>query len=398
MRGPILDRNGETLASSEEPMGKRTYTKPKAFGSLLGYWSAIYSTSGLERTLDKDLAISECERKQKKTGATVTLTIDSTLQTKAYQAISDYTGSAVVLDVKTGEILALTSSPTFNGNKLEENWEKLNKTEGIFTSNAYQNGAIPGSVFKIVTSTAILEGGLEDEVVHDTGSLVVDGRKIKNAGGAVYGDLTFREGFMNSSNVYFMTQGLKLGADTLEQTMKKYLIGESIELDFTTLTSNRDFGDYSDNMVATTSFGQGNTLITPLHMAMIVQSIANDGKMLKPYLISSVVNGKGETIREGKKEGLTNPTSEKTAKKIREAMKMAGEKYGMATLSGGQTIAAKTGTAQRGDGTNNAWMVSFAPANDPQYVICLNHLNTDEFGISLKEETEELYRYLLEKN
>ena len=398
MRGPILDRNGETLASSEEPMGKRTYTKPKAFGSLLGYWSAIYSTSGLERTLDKDLAISECERKQKKTGATVTLTIDSTLQTKAYQAISDYTGSAVVLDVKTGEILALTSSPTFNGNKLEENWEKLNKTEGIFTSNAYQNSAIPGSVFKIVTSTAILEGGLEDEVVHDTGSLVVDGRKIKNAGGAVYGNLTFREGFMNSSNVYFMTQGLKLGADTLEQTMKKYLIGESIELDFTTLTSNRDFGDYSDNMVATTSFGQGNTLITPLHMAMIVQSIANDGKMLKPYLISSVVNGKGETIREGKKEGLTNPTSEKTAKKIREAMKMAGEKYGMATLSGGQTIAAKTGTAQRGDGTNNAWMVSFAPTNDPQYVICLNHLNTDEFGISLKEETEELYRYLLEKN
>lgn len=385
------------MASSEEPLGKRTYTQPKAFSSLLGYWSKIYSTGGLEKTLNDKLALSECEKNGKKTGSTVKLTVDSGLQTKAYRAISDYKGSAVVLDAKTGEILALTSSPSFNANKIDENWEKLMETEGIFTSNSYQNAVIPGSVFKLITSAAIIEGQLEDEVVHDRGSLKVDGREIKNANGAVYGDLTFENGFVNSSNVYFMTQGLRLGADTLEQTMKKFLIGEEIPLDFTTLTSNRDFGDYSDNMVATTAFGQGNTLITPLHMAMIAQSIANEGIMMKPYLISSITNGKGEKTDEGKKEELTTPVSKETADKIKNAMVKAGEKYGMMTLENGGKIAAKTGTAQRGDGTNNAWMVSFAPADNPRYVVCMNHLESKEYGVALKEEVESIYRYLFSK-
>lgn len=395
MRGPILDRNGETLASSDEPLGKRTYTQPKAFGSLLGYWSNIYSSAGLERTLNKELELSECEKKSEKVGSTVRLTIDAGLQTKAYNLISEITGSVVVLDAKTGEILALTSSPSFNGNKLEENWETLNETEGIFTSNAFQNGVIPGSVFKLVTSAAILEGKMENDVVYDSGSLKVDGREIKNANGAAYGNLTFESGFVNSSNVYFMTQGLKLGADALEQTMKKFLIGENIELDFATIKSNRDFADYSDNMIATTAFGQGNTLITPLHMAMITQSIANDGEMLKPYVISSVKNGKGETAREGQTEVLTKPISKEVANSIKDVMIQAGEKYDMMTFSDGGQIAAKTGTAQRGDGTNNAWMVSFAPTNDPKYVICMNELGSTKYGVSLKDETEELYQYLL---
>ena len=301
-----------------------------------------------------------------------------------------------MLDAKTGEILALTSSPSFNGNNLEENWETLNQTEGILTSNAYQNEAIPGSIFKIITSAAILENKLEDEVVNDKGSLKVDGREISNSNGAVYGNLSLKEGFKKSSNVYFMTMGLKLGADTLEQTMSRFLIGEEIPLDFTALKSNLDFDDYSDNMIATTAFGQGKTLITPLHMAMIVQSIANEGNMLKPYVISSITNGKGEVTKEGKIEALTTTVSKDVANEIKDIMTETGEKYGMMTLENGGTIAAKTGTAQRGDGTNNGWMVSFAPADDPEYIVCINELGTKNYGISLKEETEAIYQYLFD--
>ena len=396
MRGPIVDRNGEILASSEEPLGERTYKQPNAFGSLIGYWSEIYSTAGLEKLLNEDLAISECDKDGQKTGSTVKLTIDSSLQTFCYNEISEKTGSVVVLDAKTGEILALTSSPSFNANKLEENWEEWSRTEGIFTSNAYQNGAIPGSVFKLVTSAAILENEMDQDIVYDTGSLKVDGREIKNANGAAYGSLQFKEGFINSSNVYFMTLGLKMGADTLEQMMKRFLIGEEIELDFTTLKSNLDFSDYSDNMIASTSFGQGNTLITPLHMAMITQTIANNGKMLKPYVIDSVTNGKGEKTKEGETSLLTTPVSEEIAGQIGAVMTLAGEKYGMMTLDQGGKIAAKTGTAQRGDGTNNAWMVSYAPAENPQYVVCINELGSKEYGVSLKDETEAIYRHLFD--
>ena len=314
----------------------------------------------------------------------------------AYNQIADKTGAVVVLDAKTGEILALTSSPSFNGNKIEEEWENLVLKEGIFTSNAYQNSAVPGSVFKIVTSAAILENELENEVIYDQGYLKVDGREIKNANGASYGNISFLEGFKNSSNVYFMTMGLKMGADSLEQTMKKFLIGEEIPLDFTTLKSNLDFDDYSDNMIATTAFGQGRTLITPLHMAMIVQSIANEGNMLKPYVIDSIVNGKGNVTKEGKIEALTQTVSKEIAKEIKNAMTAAGEKYNMASING-EIIAAKTGTAQRGDGTNNGWMVSFAPANNPEYVVCINELGTKDYGIALKEETEAIYEYLFQK-
>ena len=361
---------------------------------MLGYWSLIYGTSGIEKTYNKELATSECGKKDEKTGSTLKLTVDNGLQTVAYNQIADKTGSVVVLDAKTGEILALTSSPSFNGNKIEENWDSFNETEGIFTSNAFQNGAIPGSVFKIITSAAILENKLENEVVNDLGSLKVDGREISNANGAAYGKLNFKDGFKNSSNVYFMTLGLQMGADTLEQMMKRFLIGEEILLDFTTLKSNLDFDDYSDNMIATTAFGQGRTLITPLHMAMIVQSIANDGNMLKPYVISSITNGKGQVIREGKMEALTTPVSKKIANEIKKVMTETGEKYDMMTLPGGGKIAAKTGTAQRGDGTNNGWMVSFAPANNPEYIVCINDLGMKEYGISLKDETEEIYGYL----
>ena len=394
VRGPIVDRNGEILASSNEPLSERTYTNPKAFGSLLGYWSFIYGTSGIEKTYNRELATSECGRKDVKIGSTVKLTIDNGLQTFAYNQLSQKTGAAVVLDATTGEILALTSSPSFNGNNLEEKWDSLNEIEGIFTSNAYQNGASPGSVFKIITSAAILENKLEHEVIRDEGFLKVDGREIHNANGAAYGEIDFLEGFKNSSNVYFMSMGLKLGADTLEQTMKRFLIGEEIPLDFTTLKSNLDFDDNSDNMIATTAFGQGKTLITPLHMAMIVQSISNDGKMLKPYLISSVTNGKGRMVKEGKIEALTTTVTKEVAKDIRNAMTEAGEKYNMMTLSNGGKIAAKTGTAQRGDGTNNGWMISFAPADHPKYIVCMNELGTKEYGIGLKEETEAIYRYL----
>lgn len=332
-----------------------------------------------------------------KRGADVSLTLDGSLQKKAYDLISDFTGSAVVLNAKTGEILALASSPSFNANALEEDWEKINQQEGVFYSNAYQNPVVPGSVFKLVTSKAILETGIDDEEVEDTGKLVINGQTIRNYGGTAHGTLTFEEGFVKSSNVYFMDRALEMGGQVLQEAADSFLIGQDIQLDFATLKSTFNMDDYEDNVIASTAFGQGETLITPLHMAMIAQSIAGDGEMLKPFLIRSVVNGKGKTTQEGKSEVLTKTMDKKVAKRIREVMTEAGESYGMETVGDGYEIAAKTGTAERGDGYNNAWLVTFAPADDPQYVIVLNHLKTKEIGKSLVPVAESLYKILFEE-
>ena len=122
-----------------------------------------------------------------------------------------------------------------------------------------------------------------------------------------------------------------------------------------------------------------------------------NGEMLKPYLFKSVVNGKGKTTQEGKTEKLVKTMDVDTAEEIKEVMKEAGESYGLSEVGEqGYSIAAKTGTAERGDGTNNAWLVTFAPADDPQYIIVANRLKTTEIGKTLAPVVEDLYDTLFD--
>ncbi len=385
------------LASSEEPGSKRVYSDSYAFSNVIGYSSSVYDTYGIEKTLDNVLTHSDCKGGEKR-GADVTLTLDGSLQKTAYHLLGDTTGSVVVLDVKTGEILALASTPSFNANTIDEDWDTILEQDGVFYSNAYQNAVTPGSVFKLVTSKAIVEQGLEEEVVEDEGSLVVNGRTIRNFNGAAYGSLTFEQAFVDSSNVYFMDRALKMGGQVLKDAADSFLLGEDIKLDFTTLSSTFDLGDYDDDVLAVTAFGQGETLVTPLQMAMITQSIADNGTMLKPWLITSVVNGKGKTLQAGETQILTQTMEKSTAKKIRNAMKLAGESYGLEPVKGKYAIAAKTGTAERGDGTNNAWLVTCAPADNPRYVVVVNRLKTTEIGKSLAPVAEAIYEELFKES
>lgn len=362
----------------------------------MGYWSLQYGTYGIENVFQDVLTHSASEGENKK-GADVSLTIDETLQKEVYGQIKEFTGSAVVLDAATGEILAMASSPSFNVNKLEKNWEKINAKEGVFYHNAFQNPVAPGSVFKLVTSKAILEAGIDHEKVEDKGSLKIHGQTIRNYNGTAHGTLTFEQGFVKSSNVYFMNRALKMGGRKLKAAADDFLLGENLSLDFGTVKSTFDLGDYDDNLVASTAFGQGNTLVTPLHMAMVAQSIANGGVMNKPYLIQSVINGKGKVLQEGKTEEWKKTMDGTTAKKLRKVMTLAGESYGLSTVGDGYEIAAKTGTAQRGDGTNNAWMVTFAPADAPRYVVVVNRLKTKEIGKSLSPVVENIYELLFDR-
>lgn len=391
-RGSILDRNGETLVSSAAPLSKRISVYPNAFSNLIGYWSQTYGTFGVEDTLNEELTWSKSDH-DKKRGADVTLTVDAELQRAAYRAIKGFTGSVTVLDAKTGEIMALASSPSFDVNQIEEDWDKIADAEGVFYNNAFNHAVAPGSVFKLVSSKAILEAGIQDEKVDDQGSLRINGQTIHNYDGEVNGKINYKEAFVRSSNVYFMDRILTLGPAAFSKAASDCLLGKEIKLDFTTLKSNFDLGNYEDNLVASTAFGQGETLVTPLHMAMITQSIAGDGTMLKPYLFKSIVNGKGNVESEGQTDILTTTMKAEIANQITDAMIAAGEKYGLRSFNGGK-IAAKTGTAQRGNGKNNAWMVSFAPAEDPQYVVVVNKINTKDIGKAVLPIVESMYEHL----
>lgn len=393
VRGRILDRNGVAIAWSEKPGGERIYLDGKAFSAFLGYHSNIYGNYGVEKTMNSYLIHSASKESEKK-GADLRLTIDAELQQLAYEQIKGFDGSVVVLDVNTGEIMAMAASPGYNVEKLEEDWEEINEREGTLISNAYQNAITPGSVFKLVVSKAILENHLEDEIVYDEGSLVVDGQTIHNYNGNAYGPIDYREGFVHSSNVYFMDRGLKLGNSVIEQAGKSFLLGEDIPLDFTELHSTFSVKDANKNELAATCFGQGSTSVTCLQMAMITQSIASGGIMMKPYLFTDAVDGKGEIVYQGGQEILTETMTGDIAAKIKEAMVEAGESYELDDSHG--QIAAKTGTAQRGNGKNNAWMVSYAPADSPRYVIVANKIGTKDIGKTLAPVLETLYDRLLD--
>ena len=396
-RGSILDREGRKICWSEKPMGDRRVIHPYAYSGLTGYWSVRYGTAGLEKTYDAYLTRSRSP-KGKKTGASLTLTLDMNLQEEAWRQIKDFEGSVVVLKVETGEILAIASSPSFNLEELDDKWEEICEEPGMLLPNAYRNPAAPGSVFKLVTSREILEEGIDKEIVEDKGYLVVNGQKIHNYNGTAHGSLSFSQAFVLSSNVYFMDRALKMGPARLEESAAAFLIGREIPLDFTTLTSSFDMEDGSDNLLAVTAFGQGNTLVTPLQMAMIGQSIAADGIMMKPWLVQSVKDGTGSDILKGEAKVLTETMRPETARKLRKAMKKAARHYGMRKVgSKGYDMGAKTGTAQRGDDTNNAWLVTMAPADKPEYVIVINRLHTSKIGKDLAPVAEDLYDLIFDK-
>lgn len=352
---------------------------------------------GIEKIFNTDL-VSYRSVTGKKEGCSIQLTTSTALQQAAYDAISDISeGAAVVLDVNTGEILAMASTPTYDPDTVDTNWDELCQVDGLFLPNAYRNTFAPGSDFKIITACAVIDNGVDGETVEDNGSMTFpNGQTITNYNGNAYGTLDLDDAIMYSSNVYFMQKALDMGGDALEKSIRKFLIGDSIDLDFTTLKSTLNFEDYSDTVVASIAFGQGQTEVSPLQMAMVAQAIANDGVMLKPYLIQSMLTPSGSVKSAGETEVLSEVTSKETADRVTNAMTLAANRYGFSYIGPeGWDVAAKTGTAETGK-SYNGWIVSFAPSENPKYVVVVMAANQDHDGIYYKYAVDQIYDALVD--
>lgn len=401
IRGTITDRNGTPLSWSNKANGYRSYidgeTKQRAFSTVVGYYSPAYGTFGLEKTFNTQLISSKCKSGDKQVGNTVQTTLDTDLQTATYSAISDIAnGAAVVLDAKTGEIVSMASTPSFIQSDLEDNWSDYSQKTGLFLPNAYKSTFAPGSDFKIITACAVIDNGVDGTNVNDRGSYTFkNGQTITNYDSRSFGSIGLKGAIRNSSNVYFITKALEMGADNLEASLRKFKLGEDIPLDFTTLTSNLDFEDRRDEVVGSIAFGQGRTEVTPLYMAMACQSIVNHGTMLKPYLIKSVTAGNGtkdDTYKDSAEE-LTTVTSKETADEVVSCMEVAADHYGFGYYGDqGWHVAAKTGTAQTGKSTN-AWIVTslLDSSNEPQYVVVIMAADQHHDGIYYKNQIEDIF-------
>lgn len=330
-------------------------------------------------------------------GSNLRLTLDKTLQNFLEDAMTnvqkEYSPTrmiAVIADPKTGEILAMTQRPTFNPNNregLSDNW--LNESIELTIE--------PGSPMKMFTlASAIEEGKWDPNAYYNSGSYTLLGTTIGDHNGRRgWGSITFLEGFQRSSNVSMAYLLERIGPENFMKYVDAFGFGEKTGIDLPNEATGKILNDYPLERL-TTAFGQGST-VTPIQMVQAASAIANNGTMMKPYVIDQIKNpDTGEVTIKSEPEEAGNPISAETAKKVREVLAStvtsehgSGRPFALQDY----TVAGKTGTAQipGEDGRymvgRNNYLYSFlgmAPAEDPELLIYIGvqqpQLPLDEYG------------------
>jgi len=401
LRGQIFDRNGEILATTKvvEGISSRSYPYKKLYAHIIGYNSTIYGKTLLEAQFnDTLLGINalgligntvSLVTGEDKTGNNLILTIDHNLQALARELIGNNRGSIVAIDPKTGEILAMVSTPDFNPNEqaLEDNWAELSINENSpLLPRAVVGLYPPGSTFKVVTAVSAIEEGLNDFKVEDTGSVVIDGKTFSNAGNKVYGELDMTAAMALSSNVYFSKLTEVMDAGGLVKTAENAGLNKNINFDIPTNKSSINRDIKSKTEFAATAIGQGKLLVTPLQMALICSGIANDGIIMNPYLVKSISDKNNTILTNTLSKKLYTFTDSKTATLVKEMM-IEVVKVGTGTKAALSevVVAGKTGTAQNeksieDGGNDHAWFIGFAPAEDPEIAIAVILENQSKDG------------------
>lgn len=405
-RGSIYDRNGVCLVESEmtEDGQKRVHHYESLYAQLIGYSHPRYQRSLLEASFNSYILggaeadfVETLLGTEDEEGSDLYLTIDHSLQEKAADLLGGKKGAIVALDPITGEVLSMVSNPTYNPNTLSEDYEKLSETSGMFYPRATQWNYAPGSVFKIITAAAAIENGLDGTVYEDNEPLYIDGHPIYNYGKKQYGTLDLETAFAKSSNTYFAHLADLLGAEKLRKTAENFGFNTEIPFDIPFRESKTLLGSPGKAEVAAVGFGQGQTTTTPLHMAMVAAAIANDGIMMRPYVVERAEKD-GKAVFEGSGQILRRAASSYAAQKVGELMQKAVESGTAQGVSiSGISVAAKTGTAETEGQKDHAWFVSYAPAENPKIALAIVLENSGLTGSDCAWMAREMILHYLRK-
>jgi peptidoglycan glycosyltransferase len=375
-RGLIYAADGSLLAGNSQNLLGREYPLGEASAHIVGYSSLKYGKTGLENSLNSYLlAIPEVKPgflSQNRQGWHVYTTINPKLQKLAWLLHKEKPGASIIMDVKKGDILALVSSPSFDPNKILDDWPLLRESQwGNLFNRATQGLYPPGSVFKIVTGTTLIQ--LKPDVIKGSTSLPseieADGYQIKDL---IYRpSLTFAEALGYSSNVFFVKHYLNFSWQEIKERLNKSFqidrnySSKDLPVIAASLGEIRDKAD-----IASTIIGQGEVVVTPMHIAIWTSAIANGGIILQPRIVDKIVDENNSVIEKRKPRVLGQVCSKEEAQNVIKGLKFAVE-HGTATKAkiAGIKIGGKTGTAENSHGQTHAWFVGIAPLTDPQIVV-----------------------------
>jgi len=378
----------------------RTYPQGPLYAAVTGYFSYTYGAGGgLEGSEGELLSgsadelfyrrVTDLLTGRQQTGASVRLTINAKAQEAADKALGNQRGAVVALDPKTGAILAMVSHPQYDPNQLSQH-DQAAVTKAWTTFNAdptrpMVNRAIsgnlypPGSVFKIVTASAALEGKIVDEQSQIPAPPVMDLPQT-NVGLPNYdrkpcgpnGATTLQHALEISCNTAFGYLGVQLGGDALRGQAAKFGFGQTLRIP-TRVEPSTVPAQLSPPQAAQSAIGQYDVRVTPLQVAMVSAAIANHGVVMRPYLVRDVLGSNLESLETHQVEQLSVAVSDATASTLtRMLVSVVDNGTGRPARIDGIVVAGKTGTAQQGNGqAPHAWFTSFAPANDPKVAVAV---------------------------
>lgn len=390
-RGTIYSSDGQILAQTiiDESTGEqiRQYPYGSMFAHAVGYTAE--GGSGLELAYSYELVNSDLTLQEKAEaddrgelypGNAVYSTLNTKLQKAAYDALGSSKGAVIVSNPRTGAILAMVSKPDFDPTTVEDNWNQYLAEDpevGRLVNRVTQGYYPPGSTFKIVDTIEYLQEHPNDWQNYSftcTGDFIVDMEKIHCFHYEVHGVEDLVSSFANSCNCSFANIGLGLDRSEWSATMKKLLFDEKLPYDLPYTQSHVSLSEStSTKEVMQLSIGQGETAMSPLHMNLLTNAVANDGILMKPRLADSVKTATGTLLETESSEQYGQLFDASVAKELRTMMR-AVVTDGTATklADADYEAAGKTGSAEydASDETkSHAWFTGMAPVDDPEITV-----------------------------
>jgi peptidoglycan glycosyltransferase len=403
-RGKIQTSDGQVLARSVETKDElkfqRLYPQGALFSQLVGYQSFVFGNTGIEQTYNNELAGRDPLLQIRNVGdllagkepvGNVVLSTSAPLQAAARDALGAQHGSVVVMNPKTGAILAMYSNPSYDpqpfashNSAAVQDYDKLllASPDKPALPRAYRERFPPGSTFKVVTSSVALGTGqfTPDSMfpVLTELDLPQTNNTLKNFGGEACGG-TLANSFTVSCNTTFGQIGLDL-ANEFVPGMQKFGIGSAPPLDVAPGAADSvgpPPGSFQQNqpLFAFAGIGQGDVAVTPLQMALSASAVANGGQIMQPHVADRITDADDNTVKtidpKPWRTAMT-PQVASTVTTLMTSVVNSPNGTGTAARIPGVTVAGKTGTAQvQGAAAPHAWFVGFAPAEDPQVVVAV---------------------------
>lgn len=385
-RGEIRDINGQVLAQStlnQDGTYTRKYLRSRMAAHITGYSSM--SKTGVEAAENFELQKAHNEILQRVKsiftgdeiqGNNVVLTVDMDVQSVAGDLLGDMKGAIVAIEPSTGRILALQAYPDFDPNKVKENWETLKDDEDSPLLNRATQGLYPpGSTFKIVTALAGMDyvSNWKDFTFECTGESTYQNKVIHCYNNKAHGTVDMKRALAVSCNCYFAQLSTRIGASNLRKTADALYFNQKYGFGLAYNTSKMVLNENStESALVETAIGQGQTLVTPLYMAMLASAVANDGIMMKPYLVDHTEYYNGNVSKTTVPEKLQQVMSAEDANVLTDMMmEVVSSGTGTAAQISGVTVAGKTGTAENATGNDHSWFIGFAPAENPKVAVAV---------------------------